>query len=335
MKDLKIAMGIWGINNLPDRFNVQGFQDPIPVLDRIKMCGEIEGIDGIELHVPTEINTDTEKDVRKVLDDYGLQMVQLCGHTWTERRFKHGALADVDAGVRQQAVDRVKEALDMGARFGVPISVLWPATDGADFPLQADYSALYGYYVESVRKIMEYLHSQNYSTKVCLEPKPFEPRSHILYGTTGQAVALALEIDDPNFGINLDVGHSLIAGENLEDQFALVLRYGKLFHTHWDDNDQQADIDLPPGTVNFIRLVQCMYVLDQAGYDGWYGLDLFPYRDDPRSFIELSVKNLRLAQAVVELMNKRGMQELRGEAGRGPEIADLTLTCIREAELPA
>ena len=333
MKDLKIAMGIWGINNLPDRFNTNGFKECIPVLDRLKLCGEVEGIQGFELHVPTEITTETEKDVRKVMDDYGLTMVQLCGHTWTEKRFKHGALADRDPKIRQGAIDRVKEALDMGARFDVPISVLWPATDGADFPLQADYNQLYDYYVDSIRHIMEYLHQNDYSTKVCIEPKPFEPRSHILYGTTGQALTLVNEIDDPNFGINLDVGHSMIAGEYLEDQFALVMRYGKLYHTHFDDNDQQADIDVPPGTVNFIRLVQCMYVLDQNGYDGWYGLDLFPYRDDPRKFMELSVRNLRLAQATVELMKERGMQELREQSGTGPEISELTLQCIRDAEL--
>jgi len=329
---MKISMGIWGINNLPDRFNTQGFGDFIPVLDRIKMCGETEGISGIELHVPTEINTTTEADVRTVLDDYNLKMVQLCGHTWTERRFVNGALADYDPNIRRQAVDRVKEALDMGARFDVPISVLWPATDGSDFPLQSDYVRLYDYYVESVRQIMEYHHSNNYATRVCLEPKPFEPRAHILYGTTGQALSLVQEINDSHFGINIDVGHSLIAGENLEDQFALVLRAKKLFHTHFDDNDQQADIDLPPGTVNFIRLVQCMYVLDEAEYDGWFGLDLFPYRDDPRKFMVLSVKNLRLANTVVELMNDRGMKELRKQAGKGPEISELMLDCIRAAK---
>ena len=333
MKELKISMGIWGINNLPDRFNTKGFGEFIPVLDRIKMCGEIDGISGIELHVPTEITTDTEKDVRKVLDDYGLKMVQLCGHTWTEKRFAHGALAHRDASIRRQAIDRVKEALDMGSRFDVPITVLWPATDGSDFPLQANYLHLYQWYVDSVRSILEYLHANNYSTKVCLEPKPFEPRSHILYGTTGQALALVNEIDDPNFGINLDVGHSLIASEYLEDQLALVLRYGKLFHTHFDDNDQQADVDVPPGTINFIRLVQCMYVLDVAGYDGWYGLDLFPYRDSPRDYIELSVRNLRLAQAAVELMKERGMAELQGQSDKGLEVSRLTFDCIREATL--
>jgi xylose isomerase len=332
MKDLKISMGIWGINNLPDRFNTNGFGEFIPVLDRIKLCGEVEGISGYELHTPTEIDANNEAEIRAVTEDYGLQMVQLCGHTWTEKRFKHGALADRDPKVRQGAIDRVREALDMGARFDVPISVLWPATDGADFPLQSDYNQLYDYYVESVRTILDYLHQNKYQTKICLEPKPFEPRSHILYGTTGQAMTLVNELDDPNFGINLDVGHSMIAGEYLEDQFALVMRYGKLFHTHFDDNDQQADIDVPPGTVNFIRLVQCMYVLDQNGYDGWYGLDLFPYRDEPRKFMELSVHNLRLAQATVELMNDRGMQELRAKSGTGPEISRLTMECIRDAE---
>ncbi len=44
MKDIKISMGIWGINNLPDRFNTQGFGEFVPVLDRMKLCGMTEGI---------------------------------------------------------------------------------------------------------------------------------------------------------------------------------------------------------------------------------------------------------------------------------------------------
>jgi len=331
MKRLKISMGIWGINNLPDRFNVQGFGDFIPVVDRIKIIAETEGIDGIELHLPTEIDASNADEIEKILNDYNLQMVQLCGHTWTEKQYKNGALADLDPQIRKNAIDRVKAALDMGARFNVPISVLWPATDGSDFPLQSDYMNLYQYYIDSVQQILEYVHQNDYTTRICLEPKPFEPRSHILYGTTGQALCLVNEINDPAFGINLDIGHSLIAGENLEDQVALICHYGKLFHTHFDDNDQQADIDLPPGTVNFIRLVSIMYVLDQVGYDGWYGLDLFPYRDDPIAFMKLSVENLNLAQAAVELMQEKGSEALRQQSGKGPQMAKLIRDCIREA----
>ena len=330
-KKLKISMGIWGINNLPDRFNTNGFGEFIPVLDRLKMIGEVEGMDGYELHLPTEIDEYNYREIEKVANDYGLHMIQLCGHTWTEKQYKYGALADLDPKIRQNAIDRVKAALDMGARFDVPISVLWPATDGSDFPLQSDYLTLYKLYTESVYKILEYVHQNKYGTKICLEPKPYEPRSRILYGTTGQALSLVNEINDPSFGINLDVGHSLIAAEHLEDQISLVCHYGKLFHTHFDDNDQQADIDLPPGTINFIRLVSVIYVLDQVGYDGWYGLDLFPYRDDPKKFMKLSVENLNLAQAVVDLMNEKGAKELRKQSGAGPEMSALMRDCIREA----
>ncbi len=332
MSDLKISMGIWGNTNLVDRFNVNGFGDFVPIIDRIKQVGEIEGVDGIEIHIPTEINDDNVDEIENVLNDYNLQIVQLCGHTWTEKQYKFGALADTDPKVRSNAIDRVKSALDMGARFNVPISVLWPATDGNDFPLQCDYRSLFDRYVESVQTILAYLHSQKYETKLCIEPKPFEPRSHILMGNTGQALCIVNEINDPHFGINLDIGHSLIASENLEDQLALILRYNKLYHTHFNDNDQQCDADLPPGTVNFIRLVSVMYVLDEAGYDGWYGLDLFPYRDSARRFIEISRDNLILAKQIVQEIKKQGAADMRQSGTFGPEMAELVRDCIMKAK---
>jgi len=329
----RISMGIWGNTNLRDRFNINGFGEDVPVIDRIKQVGEMEGIDGIELHLPTEIDDSNADEIEKVLNDYNLQMVQLCGHTWTERHYRFGALGEADKGIRTRAINRVKAALDMGARFNVPISVLWPATDGNDFPLQTDYVALYDRYVDSVRQILDYVHQSNYTTRICIEPKPFEPRSYIMMGTTAQALCIVNEINDPSFGINLDIGHSLIAKENVEDQLSLILRYKKLYHTHFNDNDQQCDADLPPGTVNFIRLVSIVYVLDQMDYDGWLGLDLFPYRDDPRKFMELSRDNLRLAYEVVGLMKQNGSEELRELGTKGPEMAELIRDCIRKVQI--
>jgi xylose isomerase len=326
----KICKGIWGMTNLRDRFNVNGFKEDVSVLERIKICGETDGIDGIELHVPTEIDEKNAAEIEKVLNDYNLQMVQLCGHTWTEPQYKFGALGDVDIKVRQMAIDRVKWALDMGARFNVPISVLWPATDGNDFILQTDYIALYDRYVDSVYQILDYLHSNKYKTKICIEPKPFEPRSWIMMGTTASALAIVQEVNDPNFGLNIDVGHALIARENVEDSFSLVCRAKKLYHTHWDDNDMQADMDVPPGCANFERMVSMLYVLDQTGYDGWFGLDLFPYRDDSVDFMLLSVENLRLGQEVVQLMNERGAKELRARGTDGPAMSRLIRDCMMQ-----
>ena len=66
-------------------------------------------------------------------------------------------------------------------------------------------------------------------------------------------------------------------------------------------------------------------------YDGWFGLDLFPYRDDPKKFIELSRDNLRLAPKVVKLMRKSGADEMRKDCTKGPEMAELIRDCIRKA----
>lgn len=326
----KICMGIWGMTNLRDRFNVNGFKEEVSVIERIKIIGETDGVDGFELHVPTEIDESNASEIEKVMADYNLEMVQLCGHTWTEHQYKFGALGDTDSKVRQAAIDRVKWALDMGARLNVPISVLWPATDGNDFMLQTDYVELYNRYVDSVYKIMEYLHQNKYSTKVCIEPKPFEPRSWIMMGNTASALAIVQEVNDPSFGMNIDVGHALIARENIEDMFSLVLRAGKLYHTHWDDNDMQADMDIPPGCANFERMVSILYVLDQMNYDGWFGLDLFPYRDDSVDFMKLSVENLRLGQDVVKLMNERGARELRKTGTDGPAMSRLLRDCMMD-----
>lgn len=327
----KISMGIWGNTNLRDRFNTDGFGEDVAVLQRIKEVGELEGIDGIELHLPTEINDSNAGEIEKVLNDYNLKIVQLCGHTWTEKQYKFGALANADDSIRRNAINRVKAALDMGARFDVPISVLWPATDGNDFPMQTGYISLYDRYLDSVHQLLDYLHQNKYFTKICLEPKPFEPRSYIMMGNTAQALCIVNEVDDPNFGINLDIGHSFIARENIEDQLSLIARYGRLYHTHFNDNDMQADIDLPPGTISFERLVSIIYILDEIGYDGWYGLDLFPYRDDPVEFMKLSVENLRLAGQVVKLMNERGAKQLRVSGAHGPAMSRLLRDSIREA----
>jgi sugar phosphate isomerase/epimerase len=191
---------------------------------------------------------------------------------------------------------------------------------------------LYQRYVDSVRQLMDYIDEKKYKTKICIEPKPFEPRSYILMGTTAQALCIVNEINHPNFGINIDIGHSLIAKENIEDQISLIGRYSKLYHTHFDDNDQQADMDVPPGTVNMRRLITIVYLLDEMGYDGWYGLDLFPYRDDIQKFMEVSRNNLRLAERTVEIMNRNGASALRAAGTKGLELSELMIKSLQEAQ---
>ena len=116
------------------------------------------------------------------------------------------------------------------------------------------------------------------------------------------------EINRPNFGINIDMGHAFIMKENLAESIALCSRYGKLFHTHWNDNWKLFDDDVIVGTVNLWETVEAMFWLDELGYDGWYGLNLFPYREAPEDAVDQSIKNLKFAR---ELINRVPREEIR------------------------
>lgn len=51
-----------------------------------------------------------------------------------------------------------------------------------------------------------------------------------------------------------------------------------------------------------------MFWLEEWGYDGWYGLDLFPYREPPEQIVAESVRNLHFAR---ELLGRIDRNELR------------------------
>ena len=66
--------------------------------------------------------------------------------------------------------------------------------------------------------------------RVSLEFKPTDEATRFsVVPSTGAAILLAREVDRPNFGLTLDVGHLLMAGENPAQSVAMVGAAGKLF----------------------------------------------------------------------------------------------------------
>jgi xylose isomerase len=126
--------------------------------------------------------------------------------------------------------------------------------------------------------------------------------------TIGHCMTVINEINRPNLGINIDMGHAFIMKENLAESIALACRYAKLFHTHWNDNWKLFDDDLIVGTVNLWETVEAMFWLDEFGYDGWYGLDLFPYREPPEQVVAETVRNLHFC---LELIDRVPRAEIR------------------------
>ena len=304
-KQLKVSAGVWYLGATSDRFVKQGYRPDRTIEERFKLAASIEGVGGLEMHYPTEVTDANYKDLKKLADDLGLKIVQFCPHFWVDPRWRFGQFTNADPKLRQEALDLAKRTTDLAQYMEAEVMVYWPAQDGYDYPFQIDHRKALDWLVEGLTAWVDYIPTQ----KIVLEYKAYEPRSHILLPTIGHCMTIVNEINRPNFGVNIDMGHAFIMKENLAESISLCCRYKKLFHTHWNDNWKLFDDDVIVGTVNFWETLEALFWLDEWGYDGWYGLDLFPYREPPEKAIEESIRNLKFGFEILQRVPRDELRE--------------------------
>ena len=79
--------------------------------------------------------------------------------------------------------------------------------------------------------------------------------------------------------MNPEVGHMLMAFEDMPYAFSLVLEYGRLAHTHWNAQPLgNYDQDLNVGVLSPESVEAALYTLKMHGYGGYFGLDINPER---------------------------------------------------------
>ncbi len=304
--NIKISVGVWYMGSVYDRFVKEGYRPQQKVVDRIKSISEIDGVGGIEIHYPTEINEDNLDNIRKALNETGLEIVQFCPHLWVKPEWKYGAFSNPDSQIRKDALDLAKRAVDISREFKPEVMVYWPAQDGYDYFFQVDYNKRIKWMVECLTELCDYCPDQ----KFAIEYKQFEPRTHIFLGRAGEVMTIVNEINRKNLGVNIDIGHALIMKENISESLALIQRYEKLFHTHWNDNHTIFDDDIIVGSVNFWQTLEFTYWLYKNKYNKWHGLDLFPYRENPSEIVRESINNIKFFYKMAKKIDTFGMDEI-------------------------
>ena len=117
------------------------------------------------------------------------------------------------------------------------------------------------------------------------------------------------EIELPNVGVTIDVGHSLVAGENVAEAAVMLKLYGdRLFHMHFNDNYRFWDDDMIVGSVHLVEYIELLFWLKEIGYDGWYSMDQYPYRENAQAALRESIEFLK---GIDGLLTQDGMDELR------------------------
>jgi sugar phosphate isomerase/epimerase len=304
---IKAAAGLVCFSNVVDRFLPGGYRDGLPFEEALQRFWEVEGIQATGLDYPLQF--DDPIKMQGILDKYGIKLCILEMGIYGERRWAKGSFAATDPAIRRQAIEVCKQGMDAAAVMGLEEILLWPGQDGYEYPFQSNYAKAWGHLVEGIREVAEH----RSDVRIGIEYKPKEPRTRCYIDSAAKALMLCRDIGLDNVGVTVDLGHSLAAQESPAEAIALCAAHGKLFQVHVNDNYGDWDSDLLVGQINLWRSLEFFYWVRKAGFDSWYIMDFFPYREDGPAALAQCIRNSRRLDAMAERLLECPIEEMQRE----------------------
>ena len=312
MASYKIGSGFAPFSTCADRFNTAGYKPSMTLAEQVEAQKKVEGLTGIGLDYPYQF-TDAE-EVKPLLEESGFGMVTVEIGLYPDKKWKKGTYTSPDPGIRRETIEMSKQAMDMAAELGAEDVLMWPGQDGFDYPFASDYDKNWGLLVDAVGEIASY----RKDVKIAIEYKKQEPRTNCYIRNAGVLLKLLDDVGMENVGGCVDLGHSLAAGENPGEAVVLLHRAGKLFQVHINDNFRDWDHDLIVGSVTFWETLEFFYWLHRSRWDGWYLLDIFPYRIDGQKALQAGVDRTKY---FIDTARRIDTPALRDALDRCDEVA--------------
>ena len=298
----RYAIILGNLGNTCDRFCSGGYKDNPDTMTMLKTAAGIEDATGIELVGTWDIRPENVDEMAAALRDNGLTCASIIPDHFIQAVWGKGAFTSREAVVRRKAIDATLETCELAGKLGCGLINIWNGQDGYDYPLQADYGLERDWLVEGVRECAEKFPGIRFA----LEYKMKEPRTHSYLARMADTLLVCNEVGTDNVGVTIDVGHSFLAYENVAEAALLAARAGdKLFHMHFNDNYRAWDDDMIVGSVHTVEFIELLYWLDRIGYEGWYSMDQYPYREDARSALVESIAWLKGLQKKVDAYRPR------------------------------
>ena len=303
------------LGNTCDRFLSSGYKEALPKNEMVRQAAAIPGIEGIELVGSWDIREDNVAEVAGLLQEHRLTCVSIIPDLFSQKRWGNGSFGAKDPEIRAQALEETRSVARIAQSMGCPLINLWLGQDGYDYPLTADYRRQRTDLMEGIRVVA----SEFPDLRFALEYKPKEPRTHSFQARAADTLLMAIETGLENVGVCIDVGHSLMAGENVAESAVLLQHHGeKLFHMHFNDNYRTWDDDMIVGSLHTVEYFELLFWLRESGYAGWYSMDQYPYREDGAAAVSESVAFL---QSVEKLLTPQRFEELRELIAKGDATA--------------
>jgi xylose isomerase len=314
--DLKFSAGIWYFAPPGGRFHDRYVpQQDIPQRLHVAAGLQQHGLQAMEAHYPNEINEQNLETWRQFARDTGIRVLTVIPLLFFDTEFEWGSLSSPLSRVRSAAIERTVRALELNRELDTDFAVVWPGIDGYENPFGVDFYTLRDRFAQGLAEAMDRVPG----VRIAFEPKPYEPRGHILYGSTAEGLLLGQKVEgllhaqtnrelmgqgEPLVGMNPEVGHMLMAYEDLAYAFSLVTEYGRLFHSHWNSQPLgNYDQDLNVGVIGPEQTEAALYALKMYGYRGYFGIDINPERMPVKQALRNSFDALRAANDRIQALD--------------------------------
>jgi xylose isomerase len=304
----KFSAGVWYFSPPRSRFHEE-YQPNRSVEERLEIasCLKGYGLDGIEAHYPNEIN-ESNIDIWKTFErDTGIKLITIIPLLFWDKQFEWGSLSNPSALVRRAAIERTKQTLELNQTFDTEFAIIWPGIDGYEDPFGIDFPAMRDRFIDGLAEAMDSVPG----VRIAFEPKPYEPRGHILFGSTAEGMLLCRLVEDrlrqaSNQSLlskghalccmNPEIGHVAMAYEDLPYAYSWPLSEGRLAHVHCNSQPLgNYDQDLNVGSVGIEQFEAFLYVLKMHGYQGWFGIDINPERMPVETALRINMDSIRAA----------------------------------------
>ena len=250
------------------------------------------GYQGVELLADTPhlyapaVSASDLKKLGELLDQKGLQVANINANTamgyygmrFWEPLFEP-SLANPDPEARRWRIDYSKKCIDMARALGSRTVSL---TSGR---MVSGITPREGLHLleESLMELLEY--AEKYRVRLGIEYEP-----GLLIERCEELVLLLDKISSPCLGVNLDLGHSHVLGEDHEKIIARLSH--RIFHLHLEDIQDKKHYHLIPGLgeVDFAALLGS---LEKHSYDGFVTVELYTYPQEPDEAARKSLAYLK------------------------------------------
>ncbi|MCC6485519.1 MAG: xylose isomerase [Armatimonadetes bacterium] len=288
-KEDKFSFGLWTVANRGrDPFG-EATRPTMSPTHIVKKLAEI-GAWGVNLHdndlIPIDASASERdriiSDFKKALADNGLAVGMATTNLFYDPVFKDGAFTANDGRVRSYAIQKVMNAIDVGAELGAPIFVFWGGREGTEVDFSKDHAESVKRTREAINFLCNYVKDQGYNIKFSLEAKPNEPRGDIYFSTSGAMLGFIATLQYPEMvGVNPEVAHELMANLNVAHVVGQCLDADKLFIIHLNGQKYaRYDQDLRFGSEDLNGAFSLVHMLETHNFQGSLEFDAHAYRTE-------------------------------------------------------